>query len=174
MPFRRDNSKVFQRLADEAAGKALDVFGPTVEFLTWSDQFCALRGIVPPGVTVPLHRHDDTEDFFIISGTQQVLIHGKNGLEWRDARAGDYVCIPGDIPHAVRNITDEPAVALIITSARMGRFLQAIGRPVADAAVPPTPAELAHFADVAVAYGYILGTPEENATVGITIPGLSR
>jgi quercetin dioxygenase-like cupin family protein len=173
MPSQHDSSMVFQRVADETSGQTLDVFGPTVEFLTWPDEFCVLRGVVPPGVTVPLHRHADTEDFFIISGTQQVLVHGKNGLTWRDAHVGDYVCIPGDIPHAIRNITDEPAVALIITTARMGRFFQEIGRPVANAAVPPTPAELARFVNIAVTYGYILGTPEENATVGITVPGLS-
>lgn len=73
MPSHADNSKVFQRLADQTSGQTLNVFGPTVEFLTWSDEFCVLRGVVPPGVTVPLHRHADTEDFFIISGTQQVL-----------------------------------------------------------------------------------------------------
>jgi quercetin dioxygenase-like cupin family protein len=174
MPSHHDNSKVFQRLADQSSGQALDVFGPTVEFLTWSAEFCVLRGVVPPGATVPLHRHGDAEDFFIISGTQQILVQGKNGLEWRDAHAGDYVCIPGDIPHAIRNVTDEPAVALIITTARMGRFFQEIGRPVADAPAPPTPAALAHFVNVAVSFGYILGSPEENAAVGITIPGFSN
>jgi quercetin dioxygenase-like cupin family protein len=173
VPSRNDNSKVLQRLADNTAGQTLDVLGPTVELLTWSDEFCVLRGVVPPGVAVPLHRHADTEDFFVISGTQQVLVHGENGLEWHDAHAGDYVCIPGDVPHAVRNITDEPAIALIITTGRMGRFFQEVGRPVADAAAPPTAAELWHFVTVARTYGYVLGTPEENATVGITIPGLS-
>jgi hypothetical protein len=84
------------------------------------------------------------------------------------------VCIPGDIPHAIRNVTDEPAVALIITTARMGRFFQEIGRPVASTPAPPTPAELAYFVDVALSYGYILGSSEENVTVGITIPGFSN
>jgi uncharacterized RmlC-like cupin family protein len=132
-----------------------------------------LRGVVPPGVTVPLHRHGDTEDFLIISGTQQVLVHGKTGLEWHDAHAGDYVCIPGDVPHAIRNVTEEPAVALIVTTARMGRFFREIGRPATDTPAPPTPVELEHFVNVAVRYGYILGTAEENATVGITIPSLA-
>jgi quercetin dioxygenase-like cupin family protein len=174
MPTRHDASKVFQHLADQSSGPILDVFGPTVEFLTQSDEFCVLRGVVPPGVTVPLHRHGDTEDFFIISGTQQVLVHGKAGLEWRDAQAGDYVCIPGDVPHAIRNVTEEPAVALIITTARMGRFFQEIGRPVTSTPAPPTPEELAHFVNVAETYGYILGSAEENATVGITIPSFAQ
>jgi mannose-6-phosphate isomerase-like protein (cupin superfamily) len=173
MPTQRDASKVFQHLVDQTWGPILDVFGPTVEFLTESDEFCVLRGVVPPGVTVPLHRHGDSEVFFIISGTQQVLVYGKTGLEWHDAYAGDYVCIPGDVPHAIRNVTEEPVVALTITTARMGRFFQEIGRPVTSTLAPPTPAELEHFVSVAVSYGYILGTAEENATVGITIPGFA-
>ena len=147
-----DNSK-FYHLADQTPGQTFDVFGPTVEFLTWSDEFCVMRGVVPPGVTVPLHRHVDAEDFYIISGTQQVLVTGENGLEWHDARAGDYVRIPGHVPHAHRNVSNEPAVELIITTARLGRFFQEIGRPVTDSLAPPTPAEFAHFIDVAVSYG---------------------
>ena len=34
--------------------------------------------------------------------------------------------------------------------------------------------ELAHFVNVAETYGYILGSAEENATVGITIPGFAQ
>src|ERR1700724_622248 len=154
-----DNSK-FYHLADQTPGQTFDVFGPTVEFLTWSDEFCVMRGVVPPGVTVPLHRHEDAEDFYIISGTQQVLVTGENGLEWHDA-------------HAHRNVSNEPAVELIITTARLGRFFQEIGRPVTDSLAPPTPEEFAHFIDVAVSYGYVLGSPEDNAAVGITVPQIS-
>jgi hypothetical protein len=35
--------------------------------------------VLPPGVTVPLHSHDDAEDFFVLVGTQQVLIQGAHG-----------------------------------------------------------------------------------------------
>jgi uncharacterized RmlC-like cupin family protein len=115
----------------------------------------------------------DAEDFYIISGTQQVLVTGENGLEWHDAHAGDYVRIPGHVPHAHRNVSNEPAVELIITTARLGRFFQEIGRPVTDSLAPPTPEEFAHFIDVAVSYGYVLGSPEDNAAVGITVPQIS-
>jgi len=53
-----------------------------------------MRGVVPPGVAVPLHSLNDAEDFFILSGTQQVLTQSEQGLEWRDVNAGDYVHIP--------------------------------------------------------------------------------
>ena len=168
-----DNSEFFYHPANRTPGQSFDVFGPTVEFLTWSDEFCVMRGVVPPGVTVPLHRHVDAEDFYIISGTQQVLVTGENGPEWHDAHAGDYVRIPGHTLHAHRNVSNEPAVELIITTARLGRFFQEIGRPVTDSLAPPTPEEFAHFIDVAVSYGYVLGSPEDNAAVGITVPQIS-
>ena len=166
-------SNVIQQIAQEPA-HAFDVFGPTVGFLTWPDDvdanFCVMWGVVPPGVTVPVHSHEDAEDFYIIAGTQQVLTHGDHGLEWRDAHAGDYVHVPGGMPHAHRNITDEPAIELVITTARLGRFFQEIGRPVTSSPQPPTRDDIAHFVAVAAKYGYILGTPEENAAVGIETP----
>jgi uncharacterized RmlC-like cupin family protein len=112
----------------------------------------------------------DPEDFFIISGTQQVLTLGAHGLEWRDTPAGDYVQVAGGMPHAHRNISDEPAIELVITTARLGRFFREIARPITSSPHPPTPDELDRFVAVAAQYGYILGTPEANAAVGIDTP----
>jgi len=162
---------VVHRIAEGTPADALDVFGPTVEFLRRPGDadadFCVMRGVVPPGVTVPLHSHDDAEDFYIVDGTQQVLIHGNHGLEWRDAHAGDYVRVPGGTPHAHRNISDKPAIDLIVTTARLGRFFLEVGRPVTGSPQLPTPDEIAHFVAVAAHYGYTLGTPEDNAAVGM-------
>jgi quercetin dioxygenase-like cupin family protein len=168
--MKSEFSAVFHRLADTPPGQSFDVFGATVEFLSWSDEFCVMRGTVPAGSSVPLHHHADAEDFLILSGTHQVLIQDAGGLQWRDAHAGDYVCVPGGVFHAHRNITDEPAVDLIVTTARLGRFFTEIGRPVTDSLQPPTPEEVAHFVEVSPKYGYVLGTPEENAAAGIAMP----
>ena len=171
--MKSEFSAVFHRLADVPPGQSFDVFGGIVEFVSWSDEYCVLRGTVPAGSVVPLHRHPDAEDFFILSGTQQVLVAGRGGLEWRDAHAGDYIRVPGDVPHAHRNVTDEPAIDLIVTTARLGRFFVEVGRPVTDALAPPTAEEVANFVAVSEKYGYVLGTPEENAAVGITMPTFS-
>jgi uncharacterized RmlC-like cupin family protein len=80
--------------------------------------------------------------------------------EWIVGKAGDYIHVPSGARHAWRNVSSEPLVALIITTTRLGRFFQEVGRPV-------TPADLAHFATVAAEYGYWNATPEENAAVGI-------
>ena len=152
-------------------GVCLDVFGPTVEFLTAPQEphndFCVMRGVIPPGVFVPLHSHPDTEDFFIISGEVQALKQVQEGYEWIVGKAGDYIHVPSSARHAWRNVSSEPLVALIITTTRLGRFFQEMGRPVTDAPQPVTPEELAHFLTVAATYGHWNATPEENAAVGI-------
>ena len=45
-------------------------------------------------------------------------------------------------------VSNEPAVDLIVTTARLGRFFEEIGRPVTDSPQPPTPDELAYFLNV--------------------------
>ena len=171
MPSDQLHSTVLHEIAKGTPYATVDVFGPSLEFVSGPDDsaadFWVMRGVVPPGVVVPLHSHDDAEDFFILAGTQQVLTKSDKGLKWRDVNAGDYVHIPAGVPHAHRNVSDEPAVELVVTTARLGRFFQEVARP--DTSQPPTPAELAEFVAVAARYGYDLATPEQNAAVGIAL-----
>jgi quercetin dioxygenase-like cupin family protein len=169
-PVPAANSNIFQRISEGSGTEVLDVLGPTIEFLSWTDDFCVMRGVVPPGVTVPLHSHDDAEDFYIVSGTQQVLIEDGQGTHWVDANAGDYVRISGSALHAHRNVSDKPAVDLIVTTARMGQLFREIGRPFTGTPLPVTPEALAHFMEVSTRHGVRLGTPAENAAVGIDLP----
>jgi hypothetical protein len=80
------HSTVLPQITDGTPYTALDVFGPTLEFISGPDEpgaeFCVMRDVVPPGVAVPLHSHDDAEDFFILAGTQQVLTKSDRGLHW--------------------------------------------------------------------------------------------
>ncbi|MBO0880935.1 MAG: cupin domain-containing protein [Mycobacterium sp.] len=174
MTLSKGTDAILSQLAEGTGGPALDVFGPIIEFVTSEDneQICVMRGVIPPGVTVPLHTHDDFEDFFILVGGHQVLVEGEGGLVWRDAHAGDYICMPGGVPHAHRNISGESSVDLIITTPLMGRFFREVGRPVGFP--PPTAQEVARFAEIASSYGYRLATPEENAAVGITLPTFTQ
>lgn len=109
MQFQRDDSNLYHGVAEGTRNVALDVFGPTVEFLTSPDDahedFCVMRGMVPPGAIIPLRSHDDTETFFIVAGEQQVLTEGPQGLKWSVAHAGDYVHVPGGMAHAHRNVS---------------------------------------------------------------------
>ena len=176
MQTEQNLANIFQRIADTPVGPALDVFGPTIEFLTQptgkDEQPCVLRGVVPAGITVPMHSHDDAEDFYIVAGTQEVLTQHPHGLEWQHARAGDYVRVPPGTMHAHRNVSSQPAVDLIVTTMKLGRFFAEIGR--AGTGEPPTPADIARFVEIAIKYGYTLATPEENTAVGIQVPKFSQ
>jgi quercetin dioxygenase-like cupin family protein len=174
MVARDDVGRILHRIPEESHGEVLDAFGPTVEILAYDDKtgLCTIRGVIPHGVTVPLHSHDDPEDFYVVAGSHQVLTEGENGLEWSEARAGDYVRVPPGTLHAHRNVSGTPAVDLIVTTAQMGRFFREIGRPFTGTPQPPAPEDLARFVAVAQKYGYRLGTPAENAAVGIEMPGI--
>jgi quercetin dioxygenase-like cupin family protein len=146
-----------------------------MEFLTSTDgrdDFCVIKGVLPPGVAVPLHSHSDTEAFLVLSGTTQVLTQDENGLVWHEVEAGDYVHVEGDTPHAWHNKSDEPLMALIITTRRLGTFFQEHGKPINGTPEPPTPDDLAPLAALSAKYGYWAGSLEENAAVGIELPAL--
>jgi quercetin dioxygenase-like cupin family protein len=176
MQYQPDLRTILYRIAEESHGPAVDVLGPTIEFITQPSQgddsaLCVLRGVVPAGVTVPMHSHEDAEDFYILAGAQEVLTQHPEGLEWAHAHAGDYVRVPPGTMHAHRNVSAQPAVDLIITTSKLGRFFQEIGEPATGQ--PPSPEHVAKFVETAIRYGYTLATPEQNAAVGIELPKFS-
>jgi hypothetical protein len=85
--------------------------------------------------------------------------------------AGDFRYVPQGVRHAWKNQSNEPAVAVIVTTSRLGRFFQEGGRPVAAGALPesPSPADVQRFIEVATRYRPWLASPEENAAVGIKL-----
>jgi quercetin dioxygenase-like cupin family protein len=152
-------------------GLVVELFGPTVEFLTSPEDehndFCVLKGTIPPGAFVPLHTHADTEDFLVISGAVEGLRQDSQGYTWIGAKAGDHIHVPGSAQHAWRNVSSEPVAIRIITTNKMGQFFQETGRPVTGVPQEVTPEDLARFAAISAKYGYWNASPEENAAVGI-------
>jgi quercetin dioxygenase-like cupin family protein len=153
----------------------LDELGPTVQLLTPSEAtYCVIRSTIPPGVVVPLHSHADRESFFVMSGNLQVLVQREGGFAWVDAGPGEFIDVPPNAKHAFRNLSSEPVEELLTTTPRLGAFFLEAGKPVAPGARPvrPTPADLERFSKVSADYGYWLGSPEENAAIGISLDAL--
>jgi len=52
---------------------AMDLFGPSFQFLVApqpsDDAPCVIKGTIPPGGSVPIHRHFGVEACFVLSGT---------------------------------------------------------------------------------------------------------
>jgi quercetin dioxygenase-like cupin family protein len=158
-----------------ALARPLDVLGPTIEILTSPSErdavYCVIKGVIPPGVSVPLHSHADPESFFVASGSAQILFGEDNHLQWVNVAAGDFVHIPGGMKHAHRNPSAEPVVEILTTTPRIGRFFQEVGR-VIEPGIPPRPPtreEIERFQQAAARYGHWMASPAENAAFGITV-----
>ena len=98
MSFER---KLLSLAKNPTTGQMTEFFGPTVEFLTSPEDehndFCVLKGTIPPGMSVPLHAHADTEDFVVILGSVEALQHDAQGYTWIRAQAGDFIHVPGTL-----------------------------------------------------------------------------
>jgi len=149
----------------------LDLVGPKIEPLTTTeeDSYCVMKGTVPPGVSVPLHSHADSESFYVISGEVELLVEDNSNLDWRTVRQGDFVQIPGNAKHAWRNLSDRPMVALITTTPRLGNALREMGE-AGDGHERwlPTRENIERLAEITARYGYWMASPDENAAVGIS------
>jgi mannose-6-phosphate isomerase-like protein (cupin superfamily) len=162
--YRSDHSA---HLVDLNAARILDVLGPTIQFLTAiaDDAPCIMRGTIPPGATAPLHSHPDPETFVALSG-------GLEGFttagRWVRIEPGQTFHVPGGAKHAFRNHGVEPCVAVVVTTARLGRFFQEIGRPLG--AGPPSAEAIQRFMEIALRYGHWNASPEQNAAIGISLP----
>jgi quercetin dioxygenase-like cupin family protein len=165
------DNRILRHVAAGSGMPVLDVAGLTVEFLTSPQdaarEFSVMRGMIPPGAVVPIHSHDSPETFLVLSGTKQALVRG----EWIDVHEGDYVQIGSGEAHALRNVSSEPVIELIITNARLGDWFAEAGRPAHGDTWPPAMDALARLVAVSAKYGYRLGSPAENRAVGIELPG---
>ncbi|WP_454754238.1 cupin domain-containing protein [Cupriavidus necator] len=165
------------RVYKEIANPVLDVFGPTVQFLTapaeTDETHCVMRCVIPPGGVVPLHSHAGIECFLMLSGEQEVLVETNGTYSWTLCSPGDFIQVPSEAKHAFRNLSDKLSVSLVTTTAVLGRFFEEIGRPVSanDEPMPPTPEAIQYFVATAIRSGYWLATPEENAAVGLAVRG---
>jgi quercetin dioxygenase-like cupin family protein len=149
--------------------EVLDVLGPQIQYLTplseSNEGYCLVKSTVAPGVIVPIHSHADRETFYILAGELQGLTEDR----WHIFGPGGVFDVPGGIRHAFRNVSSASVSLLFVTTMRMGRFFREVGRPAATLPPgPPAPADLQRFALLAHEYGYWLGSPEDNAAVGLS------
>jgi quercetin dioxygenase-like cupin family protein len=84
------------------------------------------------GESVPLHRHDDWESFYVLEGELTLFI-GEVGTR---ASAGSFAHVPGGTAHGFR-VESETARYLILTTPRHGEFYRAITLPAREGGLPP-------------------------------------
>jgi quercetin dioxygenase-like cupin family protein len=147
-----------------------DVLGAHIQFLTAlsnaDDDFCVARGILPPGIVVPLHSHAERETFYVLEGE----IEAMRGDRWITLRRHEIFDVPGGVRHAWRNVSDTPASTVFVVPMRLARFFREAGRPLATVKPgPPTSEEIQRFLDLTNAYGYCVGGPADNAAIGLSL-----
>jgi uncharacterized RmlC-like cupin family protein len=172
-------SNPFARIVDLDNLVTINVMGPTIQFLTepgdGDESSCVMRGTIPPDVIVPLHSHADTETFIALSGELEGLVASNDRKDWVCIRPGDVFHVPGGVPHAFRNWSKEPAVSIIASTSRIGRFFLEAGTPLDTKGDPegvPSAGMPRNFFEIADRYGYWIATPEENARVGLSLERL--
>jgi mannose-6-phosphate isomerase-like protein (cupin superfamily) len=161
-------------LIDWQGFERLEVMGPVIQLLSPPDRAraspCILRGVVPPGVCIPLHSHDDPETFIQISGELEGLSENGGEFAWSRMRPGDVFHVPANARHAFRNRFSEPAVSIIVTTAKLAGFLRDIGLPAtgdAPSRGAPSPERISQFLSLAEKLGYWNASPQENARLGL-------
>jgi quercetin dioxygenase-like cupin family protein len=149
--------------------------GTLFEFLASRDEtgseICLIRGTIPPGVAVPLHSHADVELFYVLEGSLEAFQFGNDNHGWVSFGPGEIVSVSGNTKHALRNSSPLPATTLVVTSSKLHGFFQEVSKPFDGArkATRPTPEELQKLLETATRYGYWMGSPEENAAIGLIL-----
>ena len=154
---------------DSVSSDKYFVLGVYIEFLLAPDdaskQQAVLRCEMPGGTVVPLHSHQDMELFYLLSGSMEVYQEGQG---WKLVRAGEVIAVAGNVKHALRNSSTEGAVSIAITDAQLYHFFRELS-VVAGQPIPGPVEQIQKLVGTAARYEYWLGSPEENAEIGVVL-----
>jgi AraC-like DNA-binding protein len=171
----RTTTESFTHIVIERDRAAIELFGPSFEFLVApqpnGEAPCVIKGTIPPGASVPIHRHPTIEACSVLSGNVEVLTDQGGENHWIAASPGDFIEISSNAKHGFRNRSQHPAVLLITINSELGRLFREIGRPITPSArlSPPSPEELQRIVKTCERYGYWVAIAEENASAGISL-----
>jgi quercetin dioxygenase-like cupin family protein len=149
--------------------------GTLFEFLASPDEtgsgICLIRGTIPVGAGVPLHSHCDVELFYALQGTFEAFQSSDGTPRWTTVGAGDTVTIPGNTKHPVRNSSTRPATIVVVTTSKLYEFFHEVTRRIDpdQLATPPTPVGIREVLRLGARSRYWMGSPEENAAIGLSL-----
>ena len=153
-----------------SSNKMIDLIGGRLELVARmgnkeSDAILFRTGLAP-GHGSPLHSHIDPECFYVLAGRLEAFLVDE-APRWQIVETGSSVLAADGVKHAIRNSGDVAADLVVATNNRLARFFREAGRLVTPgmAFAAPGPEDFKRVAEVARAYGYWLGSPEESAAV---------
>lgn len=129
-----------------------------------NDDHVLTRSVLNAGLFIPLHRHDDIESIHVVTGCVDVYLGDRR--RWFTVAAGNSIVVASGVPHAIRNVSDEPADTLAVVTVRLARFLRELGQ-MARAADPNRPREerMRSLRHLAGRYGYWMAPAEETEAI---------
>jgi len=154
---------------------AFAVVGTLLQFVSTPEQSCAdlsvMRGGIPAKSIVPLHSHADPEVFFVTQGSLEVFQDDGASSSWQLAAVGDGITIAGGVKHALRNSGATDVMTVLVSQGQLYRFFRELALPLSPGGTPPapTPEVMQQLAELAERYCYWIGTPSENAAIGILL-----
>jgi quercetin dioxygenase-like cupin family protein len=98
------------------------------------DAFALVDERARQGESVPLHRHDDVESFYVLEGEVTFFLGGEPGVT---GGPGTFAHVPPGVVHGFR-IASAEARYLILTTPRHGAFYRAITLPSRTGGLPPS------------------------------------
>jgi quercetin dioxygenase-like cupin family protein len=157
-----------------SAEQMFDVFGVRLQFLVMPEQtrgqISVYRGTISPGVIIPLHSHAEPEIFYVLEGGLEVYAGSGPQQGWSTFPPGAVIAIPGGVKHALRNTSSTPSTTILITQDELYEFFREIARPFkGQHPAPPSPQEVQKLFAAAGKYHYWMGSPADNAAIGISI-----
>ena len=75
-----------------------------------SDAVSVCQLIIAPGITIPIHTHmEQVDSILIVSGQGEGYVNGG----WQELTPGDYLFVPSEIEHGIRNTGSEPLILFV-------------------------------------------------------------
>jgi len=107
----------------------------------------------------------------VLEGSLEVYRESGQSQGWSVTPSGGVPAIPGKVKHALRNTSSTPTTVLLVTQAELYNIFRSIAKPFEAGQVPapPSPEDMEQLFAVAAQYHYWMGSPKENATIGISM-----
>jgi uncharacterized cupin superfamily protein len=128
------------------------------------DDYCVFTAELPAGMIVPLHSHADRETFYVLAGEMSFY----NGTSWQLLKKGASIDVLNNARHAWHNTSQSTASLLVVTTVRVGKFLQRISDSIETTLdTQDASKQKEHFFKLVEEHGYWLGSPEDNKDIGL-------
>ena len=153
--------------------QTFNMFGVLLTFLVTPNetghQVSLFKGALPPRVVIPLHSHAEPEVFYVLEGSLEVYRESGQSQGWSTTQPGGVLAIPGKMKHALRNTSSTPTTVILVTQEELYNFFRSVAKPfeAGQMPAPPSPEDMLQLFAAAAKYRYWMGSPEENATIGI-------